>query len=96
MFENSNTTLTAKLPIVKSAFRSSTGTNLRVLPEWKTGSQHLKNLSMTVGAKVSDFLRRKESTNQSIFGVTEVNECAEATFSCGQGTLLGGQDQANR
>ncbi|XP_034265827.1 carboxyl-terminal PDZ ligand of neuronal nitric oxide synthase protein isoform X3 [Pantherophis guttatus] len=96
MFENSNTTLTAKLPIVKSAFRSSTGTNLRVQPEWKMGSQHLKNLSMTVGAKVSDFLRRKESTNHSIFGVTEVNERAEAALSCGQSTLLGGQDQANR
>ncbi|XP_026559225.1 carboxyl-terminal PDZ ligand of neuronal nitric oxide synthase protein isoform X4 [Pseudonaja textilis] len=96
VFENSNTTLAAKLPIVKSAFRSSTGINLRVQPEWKTGSQHLKNLSMTVGAKVSDFLRRKEPTNHSIFGVTEVNECAEAALSCGQGTLLGGQDQANR
>ncbi|XP_026537623.1 carboxyl-terminal PDZ ligand of neuronal nitric oxide synthase protein isoform X2 [Notechis scutatus] len=96
VFENSNTTLAAKLPIVKSAFRSSTGINLRVQPEWKTGSQNLKNLSMTVGAKVSDFLRRKEPTNHSIFGVTEVNECAEAALSCGQGTLLGGQDQANR
>ncbi|XP_032082563.1 carboxyl-terminal PDZ ligand of neuronal nitric oxide synthase protein-like isoform X2 [Thamnophis elegans] len=96
MFENSNTTLAAKLPIVKSAFQSSTGTNLRVQSEWKTGSQHLKNLSMTVGAKVSDFLRRKESTNHSIFGVTEVNERAEAALCCGQGTLLGGQHQENR
>uniref|UniRef100_A0A8C6X313 Carboxyl-terminal PDZ ligand of neuronal nitric oxide synthase protein n=1 Tax=Naja naja TaxID=35670 RepID=A0A8C6X313_NAJNA len=96
VFENSNTALAAKLPIVKSAFRSSTGINLRVQPEWKTGSQHLKNLSMTVGAKVSDFLRRKEPTNHSIFGVTEVNERAEAALSCGQGTLLGGQDQADR
>ncbi|XP_039182076.1 carboxyl-terminal PDZ ligand of neuronal nitric oxide synthase protein isoform X2 [Crotalus tigris] len=96
MFENSNTTLAPKLPIVKSAFRSSTGTNLRVQPEWKTGSQHLKNLSMSVGAKVSDFLRRKEPINQSIFGVTEVNERAEAALPFGQGTLLGGQDQANR
>uniref|UniRef100_A0A8C5WZ72 Uncharacterized protein n=1 Tax=Laticauda laticaudata TaxID=8630 RepID=A0A8C5WZ72_LATLA len=96
VFENSNTTLAEKLPIVKSAFRSSTGINLRAQPEWKTGGQHFKNLSMTVGAKVSDFLRRKEPTNHSIFGVTEVNECAEAALSCGQGTLLGGQDQANR
>ncbi|XP_063155969.1 uncharacterized protein C1orf226 homolog [Candoia aspera] len=50
---------------------------------------------MTVGAKVSDFLRRKEPTNHSIFGVTEVNERAGAALSCGQGTLLDGQDQAN-
>ncbi|KAM3841662.1 carboxyl-terminal PDZ ligand of neuronal nitric oxide synthase protein-like isoform 3-T3 [Vipera latastei] len=96
MFENSNTTLAPKLPIVKSAFRSSTGTNLRGQPEWKTGGQHLKNLSMSVGAKVSDFLRRKEPTNHSIFGVTEVNERAEAALPFAQGTLLGGQDQANR
>ncbi|KAM6453958.1 carboxyl-terminal PDZ ligand of neuronal nitric oxide synthase protein isoform 2-T2 [Liasis olivaceus] len=95
MFENSNTTLAPKLPVAKSAFRSSTGTNLRVQPEWKTGSQHIKNLSMTVGAKVSDFLRRKEPATHSIFGVTEVNERAGAALSCGQGTLLGGQDQAN-
>uniref|UniRef100_A0A2D4JG51 Uncharacterized protein n=1 Tax=Micrurus lemniscatus lemniscatus TaxID=129467 RepID=A0A2D4JG51_MICLE len=51
---------------------------------------------MTVGAKVSDFLRRKEPTSHSIFGVTEVNERAEAALSCGHGTLLEGQDQANR
>ncbi|XP_070602941.1 carboxyl-terminal PDZ ligand of neuronal nitric oxide synthase protein-like isoform X5 [Erythrolamprus reginae] len=96
MFQNSNTTLAAKLPVIKSSLQSSTGTNLQVQPDWKMGSQHLKILSMTVGAKVSDLLRKKESTNHSIFGVTEVNECAEAALSCGQGTLLGSQDQANR
>ncbi|XP_060133431.1 uncharacterized protein C1orf226 homolog [Zootoca vivipara] len=85
-FENSNTTAATKLPAAKSVSlhpRSSP----RGPPEWVGGSQHLKNLSKTVGAKVNDLLRRKETSNHSSFGVTEVNERAGAALSCGQGTL---------
>ncbi|XP_062989304.1 carboxyl-terminal PDZ ligand of neuronal nitric oxide synthase protein-like isoform X2 [Elgaria multicarinata webbii] len=97
MFENSNTTSAPKLPVAKSASlhtRSSPGVNLRGPPDWGGGSHHLKNLSKTVGAKVNDFLRRKEPTSHSSFGATEVNESAGAALPCGQGALLGVQGRA--
>uniref|UniRef100_A0A670IC51 Carboxyl-terminal PDZ ligand of neuronal nitric oxide synthase protein n=1 Tax=Podarcis muralis TaxID=64176 RepID=A0A670IC51_PODMU len=87
-FENSNTTAATKLPAAKSVSlhpRSSPRVSPRGHPEWVGGSQHLKNLSKTVGAKVNDLLRRKETSNHSSFGVTEVNERAGAALSCGQG-----------
>ncbi|XP_053106645.1 uncharacterized protein C1orf226 homolog [Hemicordylus capensis] len=102
MFENSNTVPTPKLPPAKSASlqcRSSSGMSLRgqsTAFEWVGGNQHLKHLSKTVGTKVSDFLRRKESSSHSSLGVTEVNESAEAALSAGGGTLLSSQDQAER
>ncbi|XP_033006973.1 uncharacterized protein C1orf226 homolog [Lacerta agilis] len=95
-FENSNTTASTKLPAAKSVSlhpRSSPRVSPRGHPEWGGGSQHLKNLSKTVGAKVNDLLRRKETSNHSSFGVTEVNERAGAALSCGHGKLLGGQEQ---
>ncbi|KAL8177424.1 UNVERIFIED_CONTAM: hypothetical protein K2H54_004526 [Gekko kuhli] len=96
-FENSNAASTSKLLPTKSVFqqsRSSSGRSLREEPMALGSSQHLKNLSKVVGAKVNDFLRRKEPANHSSLGVTEVNESAGAGLSHKEDALLGGQDQA--
>ncbi|XP_061466267.1 uncharacterized protein C1orf226 homolog [Rhineura floridana] len=92
IFENSNTTPASKLPVATSVSLHSKSFP-RGQPEWVGGSQHLKHLSKTVGAKVNDFLRRKEPTSHSSFGVTEVNESAKTALSCGQEPLLGSQNQ---
>ncbi|XP_031792649.1 carboxyl-terminal PDZ ligand of neuronal nitric oxide synthase protein isoform X3 [Sarcophilus harrisii] len=92
MFENSNTAPTPKLQpsrsfphLSKSTALSSTalgpmepsGPGLRV-----GSSQHLKNLGKAVGAKVNDFLRRKEPGNLgNTAGVMEINKNAGATLS---------------
>ncbi|XP_043856776.1 carboxyl-terminal PDZ ligand of neuronal nitric oxide synthase protein isoform X7 [Dromiciops gliroides] len=92
MFENSNTAPTPKLQpsrsfphLSKSTASSSTvmgpmepsGPGLRV-----GSSQHLKNLGKAVGAKVNDFLRRKEPVNLgNTAGVMEINKNAGATLS---------------
>ncbi|XP_027724104.1 carboxyl-terminal PDZ ligand of neuronal nitric oxide synthase protein-like isoform X3 [Vombatus ursinus] len=92
MFENSNTAPTPKLQpsrsfphLSKSTASSSTamgplepsGPGLRV-----GSSQHLKNLGKAVGAKVNDFLRRKEPANLgNAAGVMEINKNAGATLS---------------
>ncbi|XP_066479271.1 carboxyl-terminal PDZ ligand of neuronal nitric oxide synthase protein-like isoform X2 [Tiliqua scincoides] len=100
MFENSNTDPAPKLPPAKSNSlhsKSSTGMSLRgqsTTFEWGDGSQHLKNFGKTFGTKVSDFLRRKESTSHNNLGVTEVNESAGAMLSCGDSALPGGQTQS--
>ncbi|XP_075473125.1 carboxyl-terminal PDZ ligand of neuronal nitric oxide synthase protein isoform X3 [Ascaphus truei] len=52
-------------------------------------TQHLKNLGKAVGAKVNDFLRRKE-TDRGDIGVTEVNKTVAAVLSTSEGTLCGG------
>ncbi|XP_072854378.2 carboxyl-terminal PDZ ligand of neuronal nitric oxide synthase protein isoform X2 [Pogona vitticeps] len=94
MFENSNTTPAPKLLVDKSAAQSSPGMHRRSQPERGGSSQHLKNIGKTVGAKVNDFLRRKEPANYSnSFGVTEVNEGAGAALSYRGDTLQKGQDQ---
>ncbi|KAJ7338606.1 hypothetical protein JRQ81_012508 [Phrynocephalus forsythii] len=93
MFENANTTPAPKLTVDKLASQSSPDVHQRSHPDKGGGSQHLKNIGRTVGAKVNDFLRRKEPTNYS-FGVTEVNESAGAALSCRGDTLQKGQDQA--
>lgn len=95
IFQNSNTSPTTKLPPAKSGAqhsKSSPGMSPRGPPaafEWVGGSQHLKNLSKAVGAKVNDFLRRKEPANHSDLGVTEVNQRAGAALPGGADTLMG-------
>ncbi|XP_074077949.1 uncharacterized protein C1orf226 homolog isoform X4 [Macrotis lagotis] len=92
MFENSNTAPTPKLQpsrsfphLSKTTALSSTalgpmepgGPGLRV-----GSSQHLKNLGKAMGAKVNDFLRRKEPVNLgNTAGVMEINKNAGATLS---------------
>uniref|UniRef100_A0ACB8F205 Uncharacterized protein n=1 Tax=Sphaerodactylus townsendi TaxID=933632 RepID=A0ACB8F205_9SAUR len=92
MFENSNAASSSKLLPIKS--RASPGTSARGQPTAFGGSQHLKNLGKAVGAKVNDFLRRKEPANHISLGVTEVNESTGAVLSHGEDALPGGQDQA--
>ena len=46
-------------------------------------SQHLKSLGKAVGAKVNDFLRRKEPSSLGSVGTTEVNKTAGAQLAGG-------------
>ncbi|XP_034633998.1 carboxyl-terminal PDZ ligand of neuronal nitric oxide synthase protein isoform X2 [Trachemys scripta elegans] len=97
MFENSNTAPTPKLQPSRSVSKASLGPPLAALPAAaETGlrvgsSQHLKNLSKAVGAKVNDFLRRKEPASLGEVGVTEVNASVGAELSGGILALLGDQ-----
>ncbi|XP_068950748.1 carboxyl-terminal PDZ ligand of neuronal nitric oxide synthase protein isoform X2 [Petaurus breviceps papuanus] len=92
MFENSNTAPTPKLQpsrsfphLSKSSASSSTGMSPLEPsgPGLRVGSsQHLKNLGKAVGAKVNDFLRRKEPVSLgNTAGVMEINKNAGATLS---------------
>uniref|UniRef100_A0A8C3XNZ4 Nitric oxide synthase 1 adaptor protein n=1 Tax=Chelydra serpentina TaxID=8475 RepID=A0A8C3XNZ4_CHESE len=89
MFENSNTAPTPKLPPSQSVSKASLAPRLEALPATAEpglrvgSSQHLKNLSKAVGAKVNDFLRRKEPASLGEVGVTEVNASAGAELSGG-------------
>ncbi|XP_030429118.1 carboxyl-terminal PDZ ligand of neuronal nitric oxide synthase protein isoform X1 [Gopherus evgoodei] len=97
MFENSNTAPTPKLQHSLSVSKASLGPPPAALPAVaETGlrvgsSQHLKNLSKAVGAKVNDFLRRKEAASLGEVGVTEINASAGAKLSGGMLVLLGDQ-----
>ncbi|XP_074953267.1 carboxyl-terminal PDZ ligand of neuronal nitric oxide synthase protein isoform X4 [Phalacrocorax aristotelis] len=53
-------------------------------PSRPAGSQHLRNLSKAVGAKVNDLLRRKEPAGLPSVGVMEVNASAGAMLGTGQ------------
>ncbi|XP_077188402.1 carboxyl-terminal PDZ ligand of neuronal nitric oxide synthase protein-like isoform X2 [Paroedura picta] len=97
MFENSNAAFASTLPPPKSAsqpFRSSLSTSPRGLPTAFGGSQHFKNLGKAVGAKVSDFLHRKEPSSHSSLGVTEVNESAGAVLPHTEDAASGALGQA--
>ncbi|XP_008262386.2 uncharacterized protein C1orf226 homolog isoform X2 [Oryctolagus cuniculus] len=93
MFENLNTALTPKLQSSRSfphlsrpAAPSSAalGSAEAGVPGlWVGSSQHLKNLGKAVGAKVNDFLRRKELSSLGSVGVTEINKTAEAQLADG-------------
>ncbi|XP_059002105.1 carboxyl-terminal PDZ ligand of neuronal nitric oxide synthase protein isoform X4 [Mustela lutreola] len=50
---------------------------------WVGSSQHLKNLGRAVGAKVNDFLRRKESSSLDGAGAMEINRTAGARLASG-------------
>ncbi|XP_042675479.1 carboxyl-terminal PDZ ligand of neuronal nitric oxide synthase protein isoform X2 [Centrocercus urophasianus] len=53
-------------------------------PSRPAGSQHLRNLGKAVGAKMNDFLRRKEPAGPPDVGVMEVNTSAGAALGMGQ------------
>ncbi|XP_044530796.1 carboxyl-terminal PDZ ligand of neuronal nitric oxide synthase protein-like [Gracilinanus agilis] len=91
MFENSNTAPTPKLQASRSFphLSKSTAPSTTTMgslepsgPGLRMGSsQHLKNLGKAVGAKVNDFLRRKEPVNlENAAGVMEINTNAGATL----------------
>ncbi|XP_069497582.1 carboxyl-terminal PDZ ligand of neuronal nitric oxide synthase protein isoform X2 [Ambystoma mexicanum] len=90
MFENSNAALTPKLQQNRSLSHLATP-----VPAEAAGvgllmgsTQHLKNLGKAVGAKVNDFLRRKEALNLEDIGVTEVNKNVASVLSSSHSSLL--------
>ncbi|XP_075793263.1 uncharacterized protein C1orf226 homolog [Pelodiscus sinensis] len=98
LFENSNTTLAPKLQPSRSVSRALQGPPQAALPDTagpalRAGSQHLRNLSKAVGAKVNDLLRRREAASLGEAWVTEVNARAGAELV--GGTLALREDQAH-
>ncbi|XP_078499911.1 carboxyl-terminal PDZ ligand of neuronal nitric oxide synthase protein isoform X2 [Lissotriton helveticus] len=96
MFENSNTTLTPKLHHNRSLSHLATATQGTPMSGESSGvgllmgsTQHLKNLGKAVGAKVNDFLRRKEALNTEDIGVTEVNKNVASVLSTSHSSLSG-------
>ncbi|XP_070638872.1 uncharacterized protein C1orf226 homolog isoform X5 [Bos indicus] len=93
MFENLNTALTPKLqssrsfPHLSRPTAPSAAAQGSVEPGgpglWVGSSQHLKSLGKAVGAKVNDFLRRKEPSSLGSVGTTEVNKTAGAQLAGG-------------
>ncbi|XP_043941816.1 carboxyl-terminal PDZ ligand of neuronal nitric oxide synthase protein-like [Protopterus annectens] len=88
MFENANTSSKPKLQASKSLTGSTKSTqNISGVTEsvgmsaWTGSSQHLKNIGKAVGAKVNDFLRRKETTSHGDIGVTEINRNVGAVLN---------------
>uniref|UniRef100_A0A8D1BFT9 Carboxyl-terminal PDZ ligand of neuronal nitric oxide synthase protein n=1 Tax=Sus scrofa TaxID=9823 RepID=A0A8D1BFT9_PIG len=93
MFENLNTALTPKLqssrsfPHLSRPAAPSSAAPGSVEPSgpglWVGSSQHLKNLGKAMGAKVNDFLRRKEPSSLGNMGTMEVNKTAGAQLAGG-------------
>ncbi|XP_041417471.1 carboxyl-terminal PDZ ligand of neuronal nitric oxide synthase protein isoform X2 [Xenopus laevis] len=84
MFKNSNATQVPKLQqshsltqLTRLGSTSSEPSGVSILAG---STQHLKNLGKAVGAKVNDFLRRKDADKGDI-GVTEVNKTVAAEWS---------------
>ncbi|XP_041446496.1 dual specificity protein kinase splA isoform X2 [Xenopus laevis] len=85
MFKNSNVTQVPKLQQSHSLTQltrlaSSTSSEPSGVSILVGSTQHLKNLGKAVGAKVNDFLRRKDADKGDI-GVTEVNKTVAAEWS---------------
>ncbi|XP_006873484.1 PREDICTED: uncharacterized protein C1orf226 homolog [Chrysochloris asiatica] len=93
MFENLNTALTPKLQSSRSfphLSRSTAPSSATLGPGepggpglWVGSSQHLKNLGKAMGAKVNDFLRRKEPSSLGGVGVMEINKTVGAELASG-------------
>ncbi|XP_027623305.1 uncharacterized protein C1orf226 homolog isoform X3 [Tupaia chinensis] len=93
MFENLNTALTPKLqpshsfPHLSRPAAPSSAALGSTEPGgpglWVGSSQHLKNLGKAMGAKVNDFLRRKEPSGLGSVGVTEINMTVGAQLASG-------------
>ncbi|XP_063282221.1 carboxyl-terminal PDZ ligand of neuronal nitric oxide synthase protein-like isoform X3 [Pelobates fuscus] len=90
MFQNTSAAIQPKLQpsrslsqLTKSTQSSSDPAGVSIL----VGStQHLKNLGKAVGAKVNDFLRRRD-TDRGDIGVTEVNKTVAAVLSSSERSL---------
>ncbi|XP_038613764.1 uncharacterized protein C1orf226 homolog [Tachyglossus aculeatus] len=91
MFENWNAALTPKLQASRSVPHvpkpgpgpAAPGSGESGGPGARAAggsTQHLKNLGKAVGAKVNDFLRRKESVSLGDVGVMEINPNVGAAF----------------
>ncbi|XP_062962660.1 uncharacterized protein C1orf226 isoform X3 [Cynocephalus volans] len=99
MFENLNTSLTPNLqssrsfPHLSRPAGPSSAAMGSVEPGgpglWVGSSQHLKNLGKAMGAKVNDFLRRKEPSSLGSVGVMEINKTAGAQLASGADVTSG-------
>lgn len=99
MFENLNASLTPKLQSSRSVpHLSRLAAPSAAAPEpaepggpglWVGSSQHLRNLGKAMGAKVNDFLRRREPWGLGSVGAMEINRTAEAQLA---GTADGEDD----
>ncbi|XP_045153809.1 carboxyl-terminal PDZ ligand of neuronal nitric oxide synthase protein isoform X1 [Echinops telfairi] len=93
MFENLNTALTPKLQASRSFPHLSRPAAPSSAPPgpgepgtpglWVGSSQHLKNLGKAMGARVNDFLRRKEPSSLGGAGVMEINKTVGAELASG-------------
>lgn len=89
MFENLNTALTPRLQSSRSVPHLCRPADALGSVEpggpglWVGSSQHLKNLGRAVGAKVNDFLRRREPWSLGSVGAMAVNRTAEAQLADG-------------
>lgn len=86
MFENLNASLPPKPQASHSGPQASRLGPLGPMEPggpglWVGSSQHLRNLGKAVGAKVNDFLRRREPWGLGSVGAMEVNRTAEAQLA---------------
>uniref|UniRef100_A0A6I8SPS3 Nitric oxide synthase 1 adaptor protein n=1 Tax=Xenopus tropicalis TaxID=8364 RepID=A0A6I8SPS3_XENTR len=97
MFKNSNATQVPKLQQSHSLTQltrlaGSTSSEPSGVSILAGSTQHLKNLGKAVGAKVNDFLRRKDNEKGDI-GVTEVNKTVAAEWSSSDRTCSGNLEE---
>ncbi|XP_070252263.1 carboxyl-terminal PDZ ligand of neuronal nitric oxide synthase protein-like isoform X2 [Myotis yumanensis] len=86
MFENLNASLPPKPQASHSGPQASRSGPLGPVEPggpglWVGSSQHLRNLGKAMGAKVNDFLRRREPWGLGSVGAMEVNRTAEAQLA---------------
>ncbi|XP_040262994.1 carboxyl-terminal PDZ ligand of neuronal nitric oxide synthase protein-like isoform X2 [Bufo bufo] len=99
MFQNSNASPMPKLQpssslsqLTKSTPSNSDLPGVGILAG---STQHLKNLGKAVGAKVNDFLRRKEADRGDI-GITEVNKNVASVLANKERTLSLGDEEISK
>ncbi|XP_075178382.1 carboxyl-terminal PDZ ligand of neuronal nitric oxide synthase protein isoform X2 [Anomaloglossus baeobatrachus] len=99
MFQNSNASHMPK-PQLSSSLNQLTkpnpsNTDLPGVGILAGSTQHLKNLGKAVGAKVNDFLRRKE-TDKGDIGITEVNKNVASELSSKERTISLGDEEISK
>ncbi|XP_068096051.1 carboxyl-terminal PDZ ligand of neuronal nitric oxide synthase protein isoform X2 [Hyperolius riggenbachi] len=99
MFQNSNATQVPKLhPSSSLSQLTKAGQSNSDLPGvgiLAGSTQHLKNLGKVVGAKVNDFLRRREADRSDV-GLTEVNKTVASVLSIKEKTLSLGDEEISK
>ncbi|XP_040216105.1 carboxyl-terminal PDZ ligand of neuronal nitric oxide synthase protein-like isoform X1 [Rana temporaria] len=96
MFQNSNTTHMPKLqPSSSLSQLTKPGQGNSDLGILAGSTQHLKNLGKVVGAKVNDFLRRREADRNDI-GLTEVNKTVASVLSNKEKTVSLGDEEMSK
>ncbi|XP_056379268.1 uncharacterized protein C1orf226 homolog [Hyla sarda] len=99
MFQNSNAAHMPKLQPSSSLSQltkpSQSSSDLPGVGILAGSTQHLKNLGKAVGAKVNDFLRRKELDRGDI-GITEVNKNVASVLTTKERTLSLGDEEISK